>query len=150
LSRTSSGGAISSKLAVDANVLISALFGGAALRVLTLGQATFVTAECITWEVARYIPLIAARSVQRGRIVTEADVYDDFRALPLNAISHTAYSDRLPEARRLIGQRDPKDVDLLALALELGTPAWTHDRDFEGIPQIRVVTTAELLTLIEG
>jgi len=31
----------------------------------------------------------------------------------------------------------------------LGAPVWTNDRDFEGIPNIRVLTTADLLTMIE-
>ena len=41
-------------------------------------------------------------------------------------------------------QRDPEDVDLLALAIHLRVTIWKNDRDFEicGVP---VISTAQLL-----
>ena len=35
------------------------------------------------------------------------------------------------EAQRRIGDRDPEDADVLALALHLRVPVWSNDRDFE-------------------
>jgi len=47
-------------------------------------------------------------------------------------------------ARKRIGKRDPDDVDLLALALELKIPIWSNDGDFEGTG-IEWYPTAQLL-----
>jgi len=47
----------------------------------------------------------------------------------------------------LIGERDPDDVDLLALALKLDIPIWTNDRDFEKTG-VATYTTAQLLSLL--
>jgi predicted nucleic acid-binding protein len=51
----------------------------------------------------------------------------------------------LREARRRMEARDPDDVPLLALALALKVPIWTHDRDFE-VAGVEKYTTARLLT----
>ena len=41
-------------------------------------------------------------------------------------------------------QDDPDDVALLALALHLGLPIWSNNRDFEDA-RVRWYTTAQLL-----
>jgi predicted nucleic acid-binding protein len=51
---------------------------------------------------------------------------------------------KLAEVRRRIGERDPDDVDLLALALSLRVPVWSNDNDFESA-RAAWFTTAELL-----
>jgi PIN domain len=51
----------------------------------------------------------------------------------------------VPQARKLIAQTDPDDVDVLALVLHLGLPLWSNDNDFEGTG-IAWYTTAELLS----
>lgn len=53
----------------------------------------------------------------------------------------------MPEAERRIAQRDPNDVDVLALALHLRLPVWTNDNDFENTG-VEWHTTAELLKLL--
>jgi predicted nucleic acid-binding protein len=37
------------------------------------------------------------------------------------------------------------DIPLLALALERNYPVWSDDRDFEGIKEIQLVKTSDLL-----
>ena len=46
----------------------------------------------------------------------------------------------------LIGARDERDVPLLALTLTYGYPLWSDDRDFEGIEQIQLIKTADLVS----
>lgn len=46
-----------------------------------------------------------------------------------------------------MAERDPEDVDLLALALLLELTVWTNDRDF-AVSGLSVVSTAQFLTLI--
>jgi predicted nucleic acid-binding protein len=43
-----------------------------------------------------------------------------------------------------LGQRDPDDAELLALALNFNVPVWSNDKDFEDTG-IRRLTTEELL-----
>ena len=45
-----------------------------------------------------------------------------------------------------IAHRDPRDVDVLALALALERPLWTNDKDFDDT-MAQVLTTAELLAI---
>ena len=54
----------------------------------------------------------------------------------------------LPKVAHKIGQRDPKDVHVLALALQLDSPIWSEDRDFEGLPDVEVHRTADMLTML--
>lgn len=54
------------------------------------------------------------------------------------------YQGEIPEARRRLENRDPDDVELLALALALGIPVWSNDNDFEDAA-VEWYTTAELL-----
>ena len=119
------------------------------MRVLTSPRLTFFTTVRTTWEVERFVPRLAVLLEQRGIHTTEVQLIDRFKALRLIAVQDSFYRRQIALARRLIAQRDPRDVDILALTLRLNIPLWTHDRDFEGIPHIRVVTTAELLAMIE-
>ena len=133
-------------LIVDANPLLSALLGGAALPILCDPGFRFLTAEKTTWEVKRYIPTIVEKLKAAGKTAwTEARLERRFHQLPVAAFGDDFYGSFLPEARRLIGQRDPEDVDLLALTLHTKLPLWTEDRDFDSIPEIVVVRTSELI-----
>jgi predicted nucleic acid-binding protein len=60
-------------------------------------------------------------------------------------IEREAYADALPEATRRITDRDPDDVEILALALHLDIPLWSNDNDFEDTG-VEWFTTARLLT----
>ena len=88
-----------------------------------------------------------ARQLKR-RKVSEDDVLKDFEAsrkkrlqldtllltlaaLPVTVLDRSEYEHHLPEAKRRIGKRDPDDVDVLALALDLNLAVWSNDNDFE-------------------
>jgi predicted nucleic acid-binding protein len=59
-------------------------------------------------------------------------------------VERSEYEHQVPEAKRRIAKRDPDDVDVLALALDLNVPVWSNDNDFEGAG-VEWQTTAELL-----
>lgn len=126
-------------VAADANVLLSALIGKAALRVFLRSPVTVVTTAFNVSEVEEYLPLLAVRY---GMIpeVLEAQL----QLLPLTVYQERFYRDRLADASRLIAGRDPDDIHLVALALKLGIPVWSNDRDLQGL-EIEVLTTAQLL-----
>lgn len=131
------------ELVVDANPLVSALLGGQSLRVLFSSLFRCVTTERTTWEVKRYIPMIAERSD-----VPEAEVLALFETFPLMAYQSSFYEAYSALATERIGGRDPKDIDILALAYRLRTPLWTEDHDLQGLNDIQTVTTEELRQII--
>jgi predicted nucleic acid-binding protein len=64
--------------------------------------------------------------------------------LPLLVKPRSFYKAKLAEAKVIMDAKDPDDVDVAALALELDAPVWSNDNDFLGFPLGRY-TTAELL-----
>ncbi|GAC1572609.1 MAG: hypothetical protein NVS3B18_05850 [Candidatus Dormibacteria bacterium] len=66
------------------------------------------------------------------------------RLVPITWHDVSVYGGRRVQAEGLIAHRDPDDWPTVALALELGVPMWTQDKDFSvtGLP---VLTTGELL-----
>jgi predicted nucleic acid-binding protein len=64
--------------------------------------------------------------------------------MPVTVVEAAQYESSLPQARKLIGRRDPDDVEILALALHLGIPLWSNDKDFQETG-IELLTTEALL-----
>lgn len=67
----------------------------------------------------------------------------------LQRFPRKVYAASLPDARKRIGRRDPDDVELLALALQLKLPVWSNDNDFENTGVVWH-TTASLLAALEA
>jgi predicted nucleic acid-binding protein len=128
------------KLAVDANVLLSAVIGGRSRLALNHPsiEELFTTQPTFS-EVEEYSTALARKKRLRADIVLLA-----VAALPVTILSRSHYAGDLPEAMRLIGHRDPEDVELLALALHLQVPLWSNDRDFEHVG-VELFTTERLL-----
>ena len=140
---TSKSGAKSvAAVAADANVILSAVTGGAALRVFTRGKLKIHTTESTLAEVEEYLPAMAARA----RLPVEA-LESQLRMLRLRVWGALSYRRVLPEALRRIGRRDPDDADLLALSIKLRIPVWSNDRDFQDA-RVRLFTTARLLKVL--
>lgn len=127
-------------LIADANPLIAALLGGKAALVVASGAFNLYAPQFTLFEVESYIPRVASMI---GR--TELQVFETFRRLPVRACQPSIYSAELILAEQLIGMRDADDVPVVALALALGYPVWTNDRDFDGLADIETVSTAEIL-----
>ncbi|MBI5086031.1 MAG: PIN domain-containing protein [Acidobacteria bacterium] len=133
------------RLAVDANVLLSALIGGKEARVLSHPAITEVlTTEPTLAEVQEYAGLLAKK-----RRLPEDLVLLAAASLPISVVPRERYSASLPEARKRIAERDPDDVELLALAIRMKLPVWSNDNDFEDAG-VTWYTTAELLRLLAG
>jgi len=130
-------------VAVDAGPLLSALRGGKARAVLFSGKFVFITAEHTTWEVKKYIPELATESG-----VNESELFYAFDRFPIIAFPPVVYDEKRRQADNLISHRDPKDVDILSLALKFNTPLWTNDKDFENIPDLQTLTTTDMLQKI--
>jgi predicted nucleic acid-binding protein len=104
----------------------------------------FAVPEFTIAEIRAYLPRLALKvGVETTALASTLDL------LPLRSYAVRAYRQNVAEARRWIGKRDPKDVDVLALALQLGLSLWSNDRDFEEAG-IEHLTTAQLLALFFG
>lgn len=132
-------------LAVDANCLLSAMLGGRAREIAFSAKFQLFSPQVTLFEVPKHISWLASRL---GK--PELELYDEYQLLPVFACQPSTYERQLELAGQLIGQRDPLDIPLLALALARSYPVWSDDRDFEGIREIELVKTVDLLSRISG
>ncbi len=127
------------RIAADANVLLSAVVGRAALKVFKQSSLEVVSTSLNIKEVREYLPVMAEKYEMAVELLES-----QFQLLAVREFNLREYQGSLAIARRKIGKRDPDDVDLLALALELEIPLWSNDGDFEGTG-VEWYTTAQLL-----
>jgi predicted nucleic acid-binding protein len=95
--------------------------------------------EAVAVEIARHIPRLAAK-----RRLDPALLFAALQVMPVQWTPAADYEDRREEAERRIAARDPDDWPTVALALTLGVPVWSQDKDFTAAG-VDVVTTGELL-----
>ena len=130
------------KLVVDANAILSALLGGKSKRLFfEAGITEFAVADSVLEEVQAYVPKMA-----RKLGVGHEFLFYALELLPLTICAPKIYRRSLQKAKIQIAHRDPRDVDVLALAFALERPLWTNDKDFDGTT-VQVLTTAELLAI---
>ena len=128
----------------DANVLLSAAIGKAALRVLTDFSVEVHACRFNCEEVEEYLPSLATKY----RLAHEV-VEMQWRLLPLHIHDEADYAAQLEHARSLLAKRDPDDAHSLALAMTLNLPLWSNDKDLDGYGITRH-TTAKLLVLLRN
>ena len=132
------------KLVVDANVFISALIGGKAAELLFNPNFELLTTERTTWEVKKYLPELT-EYIEKS----PADLLILFELIPVKAYQSKEYETSLSTAAHFIGDRDPFDVDILALTLKTGAPLWSNDSDFEKIDKITLLKTKDIIELVK-
>ena len=126
----------------DANVLLSAVVGKAALRVFTEFNVVVHVTQFNTDEVAEYLPHMARKYELPSELVEM-----QWKLLPLRIHPANDYRSRLPQAIADLKDRDPEDAHALALARSLTLPIWSNDRDLSG-RDVECYTTARLLRLL--
>ena len=126
----------------DANVLLSAVVGKAALQVFTEFNVIVHVAQFNRDEVAEYLPHMARKYGLNVELVEM-----QWKLLPLRIHSLADYRRRLPQALIDLVRRDPEDAHALALARSLSLPIWSNDRDFDNL-DVKSYSTARLLRLL--
>ena len=126
----------------DANVLLSAVVGKAALRVFTVFDVMVHVAQFNIDEVAEYLPHMASKYKLPVDLVMM-----QWKLLPLRIHPVDGYRRRLRKAISDLKDRDPEDAHALALARSLALPIWSNDRDLSGM-DVECYTTARLLRLL--
>jgi predicted nucleic acid-binding protein len=127
----------------DANVLLSALAQKAASKVFLYDIEIITTSHTIE-EVKEYLPRFSQKDKVPLMLLRRS-----MDMLPVKIKQRLFYAESLERAEKLIGSRDPEDVDILALALKTKAPIWTNDNDFKKLG-VKVIPTAKLLFLLES
>jgi predicted nucleic acid-binding protein len=131
-------------IVVDANPILSGLIKGNSINIFWKKEIkVFATTEFTLQEIKKYIPSLAVKAGLMKEVL-----FFDLALLPLKIYPKDFYADHLEQAKERIGKRDPKDADLLALALKLKAPIWTNDRDFEDTG-VELFPTAKLFKFLE-
>ena len=127
----------------DANVLLSAVVGKAALRVISEYGVTVHVSRFNAAEVEEYLPRLSAKYG-----LPEESVQLQWRLLPVILHDRAEYDEVFSDALARLRDRDPEDAHALALSWSLGLPLWSNDRDFDG-QDVEQLTTAGLLRDLE-
>ncbi len=125
----------------DANVLLAAVAQKAASKAFDFDIEVNTTSHTM-FEVVEYM----AKFSTYYDIPMEV-LQRQFKALPIRVWDKPFYEDKMGESEKLIGKRDPEDVDILALTLKLDVPIWTNDNDFKGLG-VTIYTTAKFLKIL--
>ena len=132
------------KIAADSNVILSAVMGKAALRIIVHPEIQIITTQFNLLEVEEYLPQLASKYRLSGLLLAW-----QLTMLPMRIFYEKDYEAHLSKAQNLLKNRDRDDAHLLALALKEKTPIWSNDKDFKPLSSmIPVYTTAQLLKLI--
>jgi predicted nucleic acid-binding protein len=127
----------------DANALLSAIVGKAALRVMTEFGVVVHVARFNVEEVAEYLPSMAAKY---GLPLDLVEL--QWKLLPITIHSFDEYEDQFAGAGQDLAARDPEDAHALALARSLELPLWSNDRHLMNLGA-DVYSTARLLRVLE-
>lgn len=130
------------KLAADANVILSAIAGKAALRIFLEEDIEIVTTQFNIDEVREYISVIAEKYA-----LSEEILESQLKLLPLKIYQQSFYRGSLHSASIRLSEKDEDDIELLALSMKLNIPNWSNDRDFKNAGA-EVYTTAKLLKIL--
>lgn len=135
---------LSAGVVADANVLLSAALGKAALRVFSEYGIPVHTTRFNAAEVEEYLPRLAAKY---GLSLDLLQL--QWKLLPLKIHGEESYRQHLEAARGLLDSRDPEDAHPLALARSLSLPLWSNDSDLANLG-VDCHTTARLLKILSS
>jgi len=95
-------------------------------------------------EIARHVPRLADK-----RKLDQALLLAALQVMPIGWKPPQVHEAHREQAESRIAARDPDDWPTLALALKLGVPIWSQDKDFSAAG-VEVVTTGELLDALRA
>ena len=131
------------KLVIDTNIIISALIReGLTRKMLLFPGIKLVTPEITFNEIENHIGIISIKSK-----LPKDDIQQILYVLFKNieTIPESRWWNHYTQAEKMIGNKDPKDVPFIAVAIALTVDGiWSNDRDFESQSLFKVWKTTEL------
>jgi predicted nucleic acid-binding protein len=134
-------------IVVDASVLVAGLFKEGTVRDLILNSddLELCAPSYVREEIERQVPRVAGRASLPEAMVRA--ILEDLLAA-IDLVPRTVYSGWMDPANKLANEAEASgDAEYIALALALGAPVWTLDRDFRRIPGLKVLATQDVAAL---
>ena len=121
----------SKALVLDANILVRAVLGKPVRDLMEAysGRAAFFVPEAAYAEAEEHLSALVAK---RGGDPQKALVFLHALSGLVKLIGRETYGEFEVVARERLGQRDPDDWPVVAVALLLDLPIWTEDQDLFG------------------
>lgn len=136
------------KIVIDSNVLISALIRNSITRKIIMeSDLRFYYPAFAIQEIEKYKGLVLEKSG-----LSDREYHEILKAILSYVIlvPQEVIAPFIPEASKIIGNIDKKDVMFIALALAISNNGiWSEDGDFKKQKNIKVWATKEILELIE-
>jgi len=132
------------RIVLDANIIIAALMGSRGkLTILTSQNYEFYAPKFIIQEIKKYKNEICERTDWTSE---EFNVYFDALLLFIDVLDYEQYQDYIDNAKKVIQDRDLKDVDYIACALSTKADfIWSDDKDFSEQQLVKIKTTDEFI-----
>ncbi|MEK6868098.1 MAG: putative toxin-antitoxin system toxin component, PIN family [Nanoarchaeota archaeon] len=136
--------ATKTRIVVDANIIIAALFGSrATLAILTSQNYSFYAPEYVISEIKRHKEEICKEA---GKLSDDFD--NEINALLkfINIVDESDYIMFMEKAEEVMRKRDIKDAKYIATALRVRADfIWTNDKDFREQRIIKIKNTDEFI-----
>lgn len=123
----------------DADVLLSAIVGNAALRVFAGADVEVHATRFNANEAEEYLPRLSSKYSLPEHLVEML-----WRLLPVSLHEEPDYAKQMRTPRSDLAERDPDDAHPLALARTLDVPLRSNDRHLQGLG-VTCLATARLL-----
>ena len=137
------------ELVVDTNVVVAGFLRSATTRELLLEERLVLWApEYLLTEAERV--LLTPRLRRRLGALSPSEVRVVLSQLTsrIRIVPTSVFRLKLPGAKALVA--DPEDASFIALALHLHLPLWSNDAPLRAQRVVRVYTTEDVLTLLQG
>lgn len=135
-------------LTVDANILFAGLLRDGTTRHILLYEELDLRTPATIWrelERNRTLLLEKARSTEAAFALLLELVREHVREVPFALLAP-----HWDEAKRRVGPDGLADAPYVAAALALDGILWTHDKRLVEVAGVPVVTTAEVVEVLEG
>jgi predicted nucleic acid-binding protein len=137
------------RLVADTNIILSALLkdGSFIAEMMKTSGIQIYFPEYGLAEISAYKSYILSKR-ERSSAKQNFDYALKFLLESVIVVPDELYSSRIKEAAELMKDIDEKDSAFLALALQLGSPVWSNDKHFAKQKAAKVLSTKDVLQLI--
>ena len=135
------------ELVVDTNVLFSFFKSDSATRKIIVGTSLTLYAPHETFtELIKYMDEICDKS---GITKKEFNRIRKMLSSLIETIPQSAFRKEFDTAKSFLSDTTKDDAPFIGLALHLGIPLWSNDKALKRQDKVNVVSTSDLLRVIE-